>query len=337
MFAGLMRKLSSLARLDGLPVARVGGRLWRLSAAGLELFGTDGPDLESWLTSGRAVVVKSNPARTVYRVELPGSTVFVKHCKISGPRAWGREVIRPPKAQLEFENMQALRERGVAAIEPLAWGSPESRWPGESFLITRELTHSIPFLQYLERILPGLAKATHAQARRRVARTLGEFVARLHDTGVAHPDPHPGNILVEEASNHALRFALIDLHAARVGKPLAYRESIDNLVLFNRWFQLRSTRADRARFWHAYRGARTSLPAASVDELRTGARELERDTVALIAISAPCGAGISGASPPATFRKSSFNNSSPIPTACWIAPRGTTSRTRGRRPLPCSP
>lgn len=280
MLSNLLRKLNSLARLDQRPAVRVGDRVWRLSPAGMELFGVKGPDLDGWLTCGIAKVVKSNPARTVYRVELPGTTVFVKHCKISGSRAWGREIIRPPKAQLEFENTQALRERGVAAIEPLAWGGPDSRWPGESFLITRELTDAISFVHYLERILPSLPPHEHRAARRQMAVALGAFVARLHDSGVAHPDPHPGNLLVDTRSGRAPHFALIDLHAIHVGQPLTWSESNKNLVLFNRWFQLRVSRADRARFWHAYRRARSTLPPATAEELRIGAKELERDTIA---------------------------------------------------------
>ncbi len=275
MLADLLRKLTSLTRSGGLPV-RVGTRVWYLSPAGMELFGEGGPDLDGWL--GAAVVVKSNPARTVYRVTLPGATVFVKHCKISGLRALGREFIRLPKAQLEFENTRALRERGVAAIEPLAWGRPDSRWPGESFLITRELTDSIPFVHHLERILPALPSNEHPKARRDIARALGRFVARLHDSGVAHPDPHPGNLLVELSGAAAPRFALIDLHAVKVGRPLDWRQSRRNLVLFNRWFQLRASRADRARFWHAYRGSRTTLPEPTPREMREGAKELERRT-----------------------------------------------------------
>ena len=279
MYTNLVRKLRSLARMDTLPAVHMGGRRWRLSPAGAALFGPAGPDLDTWLASGMSVVVKSNPARTVYRVELPGATVFVKHCKISGPRAWGREVIRPPKAQLEFENTLALRERGVAAIEPLAWGGPDSPWPGESFLITRELTDATPFVHYLQQVLPHLAAKEHRAARRQIARSLGEFVARLHDAGVAHPDPHPGNLLVELPTNRIPHFALIDLHAVSVGRPLGQRESKKNLVLFNRWFQLRASRADRVRFWHAYRYARTTLPDPTPHELRRGAKELERATI----------------------------------------------------------
>jgi tRNA A-37 threonylcarbamoyl transferase component Bud32 len=278
MFADLLRKLIGLMRSDGLPVVRVGARKWYLSPAGAKLFGESGPDLDGWLAS-KAVVVKSNPARTVYRVALPGATVFVKHCKISGLRAWGREIIRPRKAQMEFENIQSLRERGIAAIEPLAWGAPDSSWPGESFLITRELTDAIPFVHYLERMLPSLGPSEHVIARREIARALGRFVARLHDSGVAHPDPHPGNLLVEPGAAPEPRFALIDLHAVRVGQPLDWIRSCRNLVLFNRWFQLRASRVDRARFWHAYRTARTTLAVPSPEELRDGAKELERRTV----------------------------------------------------------
>jgi tRNA A-37 threonylcarbamoyl transferase component Bud32 len=279
MLNNLVRKLTSLTRSDGLPVVRVGSRVWYLSPAGVELFGAAGPDLDHWLASGAAVIVKSNQARTVYRVALAGATVFVKHCKISGLRALGREFIRPPKAKLEFQNTRALRERGVAAIEPLAWGGPDSSWPGESFLITRELTDAIPFVRYLEHILPALAPNEHRTARRIIARALGRFVARLHDAGVAHPDPHPGNLLVELADATSPQFALIDLHAVHVGPSLDWARSRKNLVLFNRWFQLRASRVDRARFWHAYRTARVTLPAPSARELCEGAKELERNTV----------------------------------------------------------
>ena len=70
-------------------------------------------------------------------------------------------------------------------------------------------------------------------------------------------------------------FSLIDLHAVRVGRPLGWAESRANLVLYNRWFQLAASRADRLRFWHAYRAARRSLGLGPSHAL-----EVERDTVA---------------------------------------------------------
>jgi tRNA A-37 threonylcarbamoyl transferase component Bud32 len=272
MFADLFRKLALLARPSDLPVVRGRGRVWHVTPAGAEVFGPGGPDLERWVATGAAVVVKANPARTVYRVELPAGTVFVKHCRVTGPRALGREVIRPPKARLEFDNARALRARGIAAVEPLAWGGPDSRWPGESFLVTRGLA-GVPFQHYLEHALPALPPGDRRAARRQLAVAFGEFLAKLHDAGVAHPDPHPGNLLVEAPPGRPPHFALIDLHAVRLGPPLSWAASRANLVLFNRWFQLRASRADRARFWRAYRRARVSRP---IDAGR--ATELERDT-----------------------------------------------------------
>jgi serine/threonine protein kinase len=277
MFGDLLRKFATYTHSAGFPVVRVSGRVWHLTPEGQAIFGPEGPQLERWITNGSAVVVKANPARTVYKIELPLGTVFVKHCRVKGMRAWGREVIRPPKARLEFDNAVALRERGVPAVEPLAWGAPDSCWPGESFLITRGLT-AVPFLDFLEHELTRLRPEEQRSAHRQLASEFAKFLAKLHDAGVAHPDPHPGNVLVEMPASHIPRFALIDLHDVLVGPPLPWTESRHNLTLFNRWFQMRASRTDRARFWHAYRYARVSLPPPTQESLEREAKELERET-----------------------------------------------------------
>ncbi|MBN9521383.1 hypothetical protein J0H58_23155 [bacterium] len=251
-------------------VVRAAGRKWRLAPGAAELF--DGaPDLAAWVTDGSAGVVKANPYRSIYRVERPGGAVYVKHLRPRGLRAWAREILRPPKAQLEFENALALAGRGVPAIEPLAWGGPDSPWPGESLLVTRARGAAVPFSELLE-TLPTQPPAL----RRTVAEALGQFLAKLHDAGVTHPDPHPGNFLVELSPGAAPRFDLLDLHAVRFSAPLAWPEARANLVLFNRWFQLRAARADRFRFWSAYRAARRTGPPIEP----AWCREVERDTTA---------------------------------------------------------
>jgi tRNA A-37 threonylcarbamoyl transferase component Bud32 len=277
MFASLMRKLATLARSPGLPVVRSGGRVWYVTPAGAELFGPGGPQLERWLADGAATVVKANPARTVYRAELPGGAVFVKHCRVTGPRAWMREVLRPPKARLEFDNSVELRSRGVSAVEPLAWGTPDSRWPGESLVITRGVS-AVPLQHYLEHTFPALPPAEQRAARRQLAFSLAAFFARLHDAGVAHPDPHPGNVLVEVPACRVPKFTLLDLHDVHAGPPLSWGASRDNLALFNCYFQMRAHRSDRARFWHAYRRARAALPMPSDEMTAAGARAVERVT-----------------------------------------------------------
>jgi hypothetical protein len=78
--------------------------------------------------------------------------------------------LRPAKARLEFENARTLAERGIAAVEPLAWGHRDSAWPGESFLITRAEETAKPFLEFAARILPTFPASKQTAARRQIAR-----------------------------------------------------------------------------------------------------------------------------------------------------------------------
>ncbi|HEY2910222.1 MAG TPA: lipopolysaccharide kinase InaA family protein [Gemmataceae bacterium] len=286
MFSHFLRKVRLIgsAKADSDRSLRLNGRRWHLAPNAMTILGPKGPDLDRWIASGIAEIVKTGPHRTVYWVRLPGGTLFVKHCRINGFRAWAREVLRPPKARLEFENLQAAQKCGVAAAVPLAWGCGDSRWPGESFLITRALENAVPFVEWLACRNPD------------TTRKLGEFFAKLHDAGIAHPDPHPGNLLVQtmrgalgsadstsrltDNRTSPLTFSLIDLHAVRIGRPLSWAASRANLVVFNRWFQLRASRTERLRFWQGYRKTRTTLPPANAKRLAAEARELERATTA---------------------------------------------------------
>jgi tRNA A-37 threonylcarbamoyl transferase component Bud32 len=281
MWSDVRRKLCTLVAAPAGPVVRAGGRAWHLSPEGESLFGPAGPDLDAWLADGSAQVVKNGPHRTVYRVALPAGVVYVKHCRINGPRAWAREVIRPPKARLEFENASRLLALGVGAAVPLAWGAADTPWPGASYLVTRDLAPAAPLTDFLDSRLPAFVPDDRCRVRRQIARGLGRFLALLHDCGVTHPDPHPGNVAVELPASLVPHFSLLDVHAVRFGPPLTWEQSRANLVLYNRWFQLRASAADRLRFWREYRLARRSLAisgegAAEVAELEAATRASNR-------------------------------------------------------------
>ena len=98
-------------------------------------------------------------------------------------------------------------------------------------------------------------------------------MARLHDSGVAHPDPHPGNLLVETRPGRAPRFALIDLHAVYVGRPLTRGESNRTSSSSIAGFSCGQAGPTGAAFWHAYRRAALYSSAADGEELRR-AKEL---------------------------------------------------------------
>jgi tRNA A-37 threonylcarbamoyl transferase component Bud32 len=227
--------------------------------------------LADWLRDGTANVVKDGPHRAVYRVHLPGLDCHVKHYRLLGWRSHIRQMLRPCKARREFAIAADVTARGVPTPVPLAWGVEGStNGPAASWLITETVDNAVPLVSFLETTFPIVASSRHL-----LAKTLGEFAARLHTAGVLHHDLHPGNLLLR-FDDAQPRLWLIDLHAVRLGPPCPWPARRDNLVIFNRYFQLRADRGDRLRFWRAYAAAGTRIPAP-VGILAT---ELERLTEA---------------------------------------------------------
>src|SRR5262249_22070958 len=245
-----------------LEVAASGVR-WRILPGCQDLLlGPTGLRLDEWLRDGCAQVVKHGPHRTVYRVALPGLSFHLKHYRLPDMRAWLRQLVRPAKARTEFVRALAVAARRVPTVVPLALGE---RWlgprPSDSYLITRSLENAEPLSHFIETTLPGFAPARCTRIRQLLAHALGEFVAQLHNTGISHRDLHAANMLVRLEENGRPCLYLIDLHAVHLGQPLNWARSRENLVILNRWFVLRASRADRFRFWRTYCRKRAAVPA----------------------------------------------------------------------------
>lgn len=270
---------------QGWTDCRVGGVHWQVvSGCQDQLLGPAGLRLDEWLRAGQARIVKHGPHRTVYHVSLPNLIFYLKHYRLADFRAKLRQLIRPSKARMECICARSIAARQVPTITPLALG--ECVWSKglvESFLITLGLHGCQPLDTYIESVMPNIAGARQSVIRQRLARELGRFVARMHDAGIRHTDLHAGNILVTFDSEDRPAFYLIDLHAVRLGRPLNWTASRDNLVIFTRWFITRASRADRLRFWRAYYEARAKRvgkeASAPYSLLQKLARDLEQRTL----------------------------------------------------------
>lgn len=227
---------------------------WTLSPEGDHLLRTSEFALKHLLAESRATRVKHGPHRSVYRVQLGSTAAYLKHSRIWTLRSFLREILRGPKARLEFDRANLLLSRGIPTAVPLAWGTRDSFWPGESYLLTRELPRTEQLNHYLERMFAE-GRTESQELRSEIARALGGYLARVHEAGIEHSDLHPGNLLIHRAGN-GIQFYLLDLHDLGVGGPLSWRSSRANLAIFNRWFLMRCSRADRFRFWRAYSESR---------------------------------------------------------------------------------
>jgi tRNA A-37 threonylcarbamoyl transferase component Bud32 len=244
----------SSAVLQPVTPVTLGGIRWEAPAEYRELlFGADGLRLEEWLRDGQGCVVKHGPHRTVYRVALDGLSFHVKHYPIADVRGWLRQLVRPSKARAEFHRTLAVAERGVPTFTPLAVGERgHGLGPNESFFLSLTLEGAEPLSTFVEATLPGLSTVRQARLRQRLALALGSLVARMHEAGIMHNDLHAANLLLRLGEDDEPLLYLIDLSAVRLGGPLDWRASRANLVMLNRWFVLRTGRADRLRFWRAY-------------------------------------------------------------------------------------
>ena len=251
MLSHFFRKLRPTKSTEVLNTLQANGRVWHFRSGAAELLGGI-PDIAAWERDGAATLVKKNLQRSIWRVALPGGAVYFKLCRANTPRAWMRDILRPPKAKLEFENVLDLESRGIGCIEPLAWGMSDGFWPGDSFTVTREQSNAEPLDLFLTRPLDP-------PRRRELAAAFGAYLAKLRDAGVVHPDAHPGNFLIEWIDSP--RFYLLDVHAVQTSLFAADR----NLVLLNRWFQMRSTRTDRLRFWRAYTSQNSKSPPKELE------------------------------------------------------------------------
>lgn len=252
----------------------VGNVCWEIRAdLRALLLDEDGLRLHEWVAGRQACAVKDGPHRTVYRLELPGAHLYMKHYKVPDLSALLGNLFRASKAQRESRLAQQLARRGIATITPVAVG--ERRKAGlvtENFLVTETIVGTTSLRDYFKNVLPTLPPQRQARVRRDLALRLADWTARVHEAGVRHGDYHAGNLLVETEEGRPVRFHLLDLHSARMDSPLGWRCARGSLVELGVSFFQRTTRSDRARFFRRYLARRPGL----VRDRAAAAREVER-------------------------------------------------------------
>ncbi|MBI2824792.1 MAG: hypothetical protein HYX69_08915 [Planctomycetia bacterium] len=254
------------------------------------LLGPQGLRVDEWLAAGRVHVVKHGSHRTVYRVDLPERTIFLKHYRVLALLNAATHLLRGSAARREWRNALEVRRRNVATATPLALG--ERHRGGlvrDSFFVSEAIPNSCTLERYADECLPKLPAAAQAGLRRRITYAVAQLCADAHEAGIYHTDFHRGNVLVALDSGAAAaapasvlpRLHLIDLPKMWFSRPLSWRRSRDSLAMFAAAWLDRSTRSERWRFWKAYLAGRPELrladpAAAAADIVRRSRRHGER-------------------------------------------------------------
>lgn len=186
--------------------------------------------------------VKKGQHREVGRLTHPGADIHIKKNHLHNLRARLRRMLRPAKAQLEFDTLQKLKKLGIASVEPLAWAENRS---GESLLFTRTIDQA----QTLDEIHSRQYLNMDPRTKGLIAREFGRLLAGMHQAGLFHPDPHPGNLLWS-GENEPLR--IMDLHQVREKATATDQDRCADLAAWAAWSDLRLSATDNLRLLKRY-------------------------------------------------------------------------------------
>lgn len=248
------------------------------------LLGSGGLALETWLADGRARMIRQRAGRAIYRVQLGGRAIYVKHQRSAGLVRGLADLARGSAARREWlATVESLR-RGIPTAMPVAYGEQSTAgWLRSSWFISEAIDGAEPLDQFMLGRVDSLPTSRRWVLRRQILDRMARFVAAVHEAGLRGRDLHAGNILVArdqiDGSDRGGIY-LIDLAGARFSGPLKWAASrADLVVLHAEWFD-RLTRAERWRFFLVYRKNRSDLrfPPRDVlvDQLDRGARAHSR-------------------------------------------------------------
>jgi len=177
-----------------------------------------------------AVLLKETGSTRVWEQRLDFGaevrTIVIKHKKPR--RGWKllRTFMRNVGALREWRMAYAMKIRSLPVVEALA--AFERRTLGlvrESFFITEKVEGAQSLFNFVKGNFTGEPSAGQGRRRRRLARSLGRLLRRLHDLGFTQRDMKPANILVrtDDGGEGGIHLVLVDLEGTRLRSKASER------------------------------------------------------------------------------------------------------------------
>ncbi len=168
------------------------------------------------LSGGNWNCVKSNPVRTVYRIEVSDECYYLKHDHPSGLLNKFKERFRN-KVQSEYLSAQLLENAEISVVNYLGWGKSGS----EGLLLSEELPNCKNAKQY------WFNDCVDANQRSRFIKELTVLLGKMLENHIFHPDMHLGNLLLDDKRN----ITIVDPYGIRTGNGDALIRTLIRPVL----------------------------------------------------------------------------------------------------------
>ena len=199
-------------------------------------------------------IVKSAPSTEVRRLEVDGRQLYLKKYWVTHPNQLLSGIARGvlfgrSKVRREYENLARLRDWGLDAPAPVAYGEVRrAGWLVRSVLVSEGIAQPLPLDEFIRNQLP-----LQPSLRDVLIGRLADYVRCLHEHNFAHQDLYWRNIILNGTSLE--HFHLIDAHKSRcwsAANELPCRaQDLATLDAPAPWFFRRS---ERLRFYLRYIG-----------------------------------------------------------------------------------
>ena len=235
--------MKSSAIVDSVQISAA-GKVHFADADAAAMLGEHIQELSNPVTFGWKQV-KHNASRTVYRGQIDGREIYLKHYH---SRSLIHRLLRKVgvcDSLYEMAFSQYLNSHGVQTVYALAAVcSRKTEW-----LVTQAVTPAEPADKWHVNQLANGADGRRAIRQALVA--LAQMVGRMHNAGAIHRDLHCGNILVR-ADRPKIELVLMDLHRAVRRRRLTRRAMAGNLAQLYHDRGLLTTRTQQLRFLKHY-------------------------------------------------------------------------------------
>lgn len=238
-----------------------------------DFFGSGAPQWNALESEPQASLIKKGRLRNVWRVALPhGQSIIAKvFDDDEGSFAlWFKRLLRIHPAMREWAALMWLQARGVPAARPIALAKyPPSKDAASAqhraipsnrlVLLTEGIANAADLVMAWNAVGPSGTDRLRSSRIRTLIAAVAELWARAHQRGYSHPDGHPGNVLVENASageSAVGRALFIDpawsVFSSFWARPVSNGVALHSLAMLDQYFHRTATRADRLRFWRDY-------------------------------------------------------------------------------------
>jgi hypothetical protein len=182
----------------------------RLTEVGLDsvqrVLACEGDRMAAWSRTSDTVEVRG---------PVPDCSLYVKRYHYPRWRhrlrgALSGVLVGSSRARLEFTALRRLREAGIQAVRPVAFGERRILlFLRSCFLITESVPEAISLAAFIRRHAPA-ADSWETRQRRQLLDSLAHHVRRMHDAGFVHGRRFWRNVLVRPMEGSPWEFYVLD-------------------------------------------------------------------------------------------------------------------------------